>query len=99
VIAVVLSGWLDDGTHGLAIVKRHGGIAIVQSQEDAQVPDMPASAARAVPVDYVLPAREMGAVIAHLVRNGTPARSPEPRRAAGRRAAADPPPPGTRRTS
>ena len=68
VIGVVLSGSLDDGTHGLAVVKRHGGIAIVQSAEDAQVPQMPASAAHAVAVDHVLPAARMASVIASLVR-------------------------------
>src|SRR5215475_6533891 len=96
VIAVVLSGGLDDGTHGLVVVKRHGGIAIVQSEEDALVPHMPVSAANAVAVDYVIPAAKMAPVIAGLV--GKPQRSAS-RRAAARptakkkKAAADPPPP------
>src|SRR5262249_46257887 len=94
VIAVVLSGSLDDGTHGLAVVKSHGGVAIVQSQEDALVPDMPVSAANAVEADYVIPASQMAGVIASLV--GKPHRVT--RRAsssakARERAAADPPPP------
>src|SRR5262245_61662946 len=93
VIAVVLSGSLDDGTHGLVVVKRHGGIAIVQSEEDALVPQMPASAASAVDVDYVLPASEMGAVIARLVSTADPASSREPARPVGAGADADPPPP------
>jgi len=96
VIAIVLSGSLDDGTHGLAVVKDHGGIAIVQSEEDALVPHMPVSAAHAVAVDYVIPAAKMAPVIAGLV--GKPQRSAS-RRAAARptakkkKAAADPPPP------
>src|SRR5262245_30272851 len=47
VIAIVLSGSLADGTHGLAMVKSHGGVAIVQLEEDALVPHMPVSAATA----------------------------------------------------
>ena len=84
-IAIVLSGSLDDGTHGLAVVKDRGGIAIVQSEEDALVPHMPVSAAHAVAVDYVLPAGEMAGVIAGLVgkshRTGARGRQPgRPRR-------------------
>jgi len=96
VIAIVLSGSLDDGTHGLAVVKDRGGIALVQSEEDALVPHMPVSAARAVVVDYVVPAAEMPGVIAGLV--GKSHRIAD-RRAAARstakkkKAAADPPPP------
>jgi two-component system chemotaxis response regulator CheB len=96
VIAIVLSGSLDDGTHGLAVVKSRGGIAIVQSEEDALVPHMPVSAAHAVAVDYVLPASEMARVIAGLV--GKSHRTAARRAAAGsaarkKKAAADPPPP------
>src|SRR5262245_10303543 len=94
VIAIVLSGSLDDGTHGLALVKRQGGVAIVQSEADAQVPHMPVSAANAVAVDHVIAASEMAGVIAGLV--GKPHRVT--RRRAGsaparQRAASDPPPP------
>src|SRR5262245_19915618 len=95
VIAVVLSGSLDDGTHGLAVVKSHGGVAIVQSEEDALVPHMPVSAAHAVAVDYVIPASQMAAVIAGLVRK--PQRVSRRSKGASskkkRAAAGDPPPP------
>jgi two-component system chemotaxis response regulator CheB len=94
VIAVVLSGSMDDGTHGLAVVKSHGGIAIVQSEEDALVPHMPVSAAHAVAVDHVIPASRMAAVIAGLV--GKPhrvARRSKEARSRKKRAAGDPPPP------
>jgi two-component system chemotaxis response regulator CheB len=95
VIAIVLSGSLDDGTHGLAVVKQHGGIAIVQSEEDALVPHMPVSAAHAVAVDYVIPAAEMPRVIAGLVGKSrrTAARRPPAGSTAKKKAAADPPPP------
>ena len=38
---VILSGGLDDGVAGLAAIKRHGGAAIVQTPEDACVPNLP----------------------------------------------------------
>jgi len=94
VIAIVLSGSLDDGTHGLAVVKSHGGVAIVQSEEDALVPHMPLSAASAVAVDHVIPASQMAPVIAGLV--GKPrrvSRRGKETSAKKRRAGADPPPP------
>lgn len=57
VIAVVVSGNLDDGTTGLLEVKQQGGIAIVQDPDEAPYAGMPASAIQEVPgVDYVLPA-------------------------------------------
>lgn len=55
VIGVVLSGNLDDGTAGLAAIKRCNGIAIVQDPEDAPFPGMPTSAIEHVDVDRILP--------------------------------------------
>jgi two-component system chemotaxis response regulator CheB len=68
VIAVVLSGYLDDGAVGLAAVKDQGGIAIVQDPKDASVPDMPRSALRAVDPDFILPASRIGNTIVELVQ-------------------------------
>ena len=61
VIGVILSGMLDDGTAGLLAIKRCGGIALVQSPEEALYSQMPQSALNNVPVDYCLPVRKMSA--------------------------------------
>jgi two-component system chemotaxis response regulator CheB len=63
VLGIVLSGALDDGTNGLALIKRHGGIAVVQTPEDAAVESMPLSAIRNVEVDHVVPAAAMAALV------------------------------------
>ena len=66
VIAIVLSGALDDGTAGLCTVKRYGGIAIVQDPNDAEVPSMPENAMREVEVDYCLPATALANLLIEL---------------------------------
>ena len=66
VIGVVLTGNLDDGTAGLAAIKRHGGIAIVQDPQDALFPSMPASAIEHVAVDHVLPLARIGSTLVQL---------------------------------
>ncbi len=53
-IGVVLTGVLDDGTAGLAAIKRCGGLAIVQDPATATAPDMPRSALENVEVDHCL---------------------------------------------
>jgi two-component system chemotaxis response regulator CheB len=67
VIGVVLSGSLDDGTHGLLQIKRAGGVTIVQSPEDALQRQMPESAIDRVNVHHILPAGEIGSLLAKLV--------------------------------
>jgi two-component system chemotaxis response regulator CheB len=68
VIGIVLSGSLDDGTAGLWAVKDRGGLAIVQSPEDAGHPSMPESALRHVQVDCTLPVTAMPALLQQLTR-------------------------------
>jgi two-component system, chemotaxis family, protein-glutamate methylesterase/glutaminase len=65
-IGVILSGLLDDGSMGLWYIKRRGGIAIVQSPEDARYPSMPENALRHVNVDYRLPAADIGVLLSSL---------------------------------
>jgi two-component system, chemotaxis family, protein-glutamate methylesterase/glutaminase len=73
VIGGILSGLLDDGAAGLLSVKRCGGVAFVQSRQDAVEPEMPERAAEALDgsLDGAMSAEAMGAKMAALV--GTPA--------------------------
>jgi two-component system chemotaxis response regulator CheB len=68
VVGIVLTGNLDDGTSGLAAIKRHGGLSLVQSPEDALFPSMPQSAIEHMVVDRVAPIRNMWPVIDALIR-------------------------------
>lgn len=67
VIAVVLTGNLDDGTAGLAVVKRHRGTAVVQDPTEADYPGMPKSAIASVAVDHVLPLAEIAPLLVDMV--------------------------------
>jgi two-component system, chemotaxis family, protein-glutamate methylesterase/glutaminase len=53
-IGVVLSGMRDDGAEGLALIKRCGGIAIVQDPKEALYPSMPEAALDNLTVDRVV---------------------------------------------
>jgi two-component system chemotaxis response regulator CheB len=53
VVAVVLTGMLDDGTAGLAAVRERGGLAIIQDPEEALYSSMPRSALRHAGADFV----------------------------------------------
>lgn len=74
VIAVVLSGNLDDGTAGLAAVRRRGGVAVVQHPEDALYPGMPASAAAHVDVHHLPALSEIAPLLVRLVNEPLPER-------------------------
>jgi len=66
-IAVVLSGYLDDGTVGLQAIKACNGIAVVQDPAEAAAPDMPASALQYTAVDFVRPASDIASTLVELV--------------------------------
>jgi two-component system chemotaxis response regulator CheB len=63
-IGVILTGRLDDGAAGLAMVKASGGLALVQDPEDATAPDMPRAALASTVVDYCLDIDGLAAAIA-----------------------------------
>jgi two-component system chemotaxis response regulator CheB len=76
VVGVILSGVLDDGMEGLAFVKRHGGVAVVQRPEDAEYDGMPTSALEQIDVDHSLPAADIGALLARLADEHVPGSVP-----------------------
>lgn len=72
VTGVVLTGNLDDGTAGLAAIKKCGGAAVAQDPQEADYPGMPASAIANVDVDHVLPAGEIGDRLGRLLYEPRP---------------------------
>jgi two-component system chemotaxis response regulator CheB len=94
VVGVVLTGSLTDGTAGLAAVKNAGGLAIVQDPDEAFASSMPHSARAGVAVDYVLPLRSIGPLLASLTREerrAPPAAFTESAEAPGQGRASDSP--------
>lgn len=67
VIAVVLTGMLDDGTIGMQAVHRCGGICIVQDPADAAYPEMPRSVLAGTQVDHCVPLAELAPLLVRLV--------------------------------
>src|SRR4051794_18781245 len=72
VVGVILSGSLDDGTAGLAAIKQRGGVAVVQSPEEALFAGMPRSALESVAVDHCLPAAETPPLLVELANTPVP---------------------------
>ena len=77
-IGVILSGALNDGTAGLAEIKRRGGLAFVQHPDEAELRSMPEKALEQVAVDGVLLVDQIGPAIVNATRDHPPGR---PRRA------------------
>lgn len=80
-VGVVLSGTQDDGTAGLKELRRNGGLAVVQSPEDAMYAAMPKHAIDSAEPDHVLDIPGIVALLVELDGSGEPNR--EPRRASG----------------
>ena len=72
-IAVVLTGYGIDGAEGAQVLRRLGGIVLVQDDATSTCPDMPRAARRAGAVDRVLPLGDIAAELETLVGDGVPA--------------------------
>lgn len=67
VIGIVLTGALDDGTSGMWMIKRLGGLTLCQDPEEAVFPEMPSSVKEYVEIDYSVKVTGMGALLTRLV--------------------------------
>ena len=66
-IAVVLTGTGSDGTGGVLVIKRMGGVVIVQDSATAEFPGMPLSAIATGAADWILPLDEIAPTLVKLV--------------------------------
>jgi two-component system chemotaxis response regulator CheB len=88
VIAVLLSGSLDDGTAGFQVVKQAGGQTLVQDPEEALYRGIIDSAIAGAPVDAILPVARLAAEIERRV-GGEPAAELSPKGGAAADSLAD----------
>jgi two-component system chemotaxis response regulator CheB len=79
VIGIILTGLLDDGTSGMASIKRSGGIAIVQDPNEADHPDMPVSVLENVEVDHIESLSRMGSLLEEIISKTEPMEVEVPR--------------------
>ena len=66
-VGILLTGANDDGVMGVAAIKKHGGLTIVQDPATAEADYMPRAALAAIKVDHVLPVTEIGPFLARLI--------------------------------
>jgi two-component system chemotaxis response regulator CheB len=67
VVAVVLSGALDDGTAGMIAVRSRGGVGLAQDPADAMYSSMPQHAAEVGGAEHVVPVEKMSALLSELL--------------------------------
>jgi two-component system chemotaxis response regulator CheB len=60
---VLLTGANQDGAEGMAQIRRHGGLAIVQDPQEAQAAAMPSHAIARGAAQLVLPLAQIGALL------------------------------------
>jgi len=73
VIAVQLTGMLDDGVAGLEAVRRCGGLVVVQDPDDAEFDEMPRRALEALDADHVVTIDALPALLETLADETAPA--------------------------
>jgi two-component system chemotaxis response regulator CheB len=78
VVGVLLSGALTDGVAGLLAVRSSGGVGVIQDPSDALVPSLPENAFRVAGADYVVPVRDVPALLVRLVQEPLPASGSDP---------------------
>jgi two-component system chemotaxis response regulator CheB len=78
VIGVVLSGLLSDGAAGLNVIKRCGGITLVQDPAEAVADEMPRRAMESTTVDLCVPSGRIGDVLSDLAREAPGKAPPAP---------------------
>jgi two-component system chemotaxis response regulator CheB len=78
IIAVILTGMLEDGTSGMSAVKKSGGIGIVQNPADAEFSSMPLSVLSNIEVDYQADLLAIPQIITSILSNPLPAAIPIP---------------------
>lgn len=66
-IGVTLTGAGSDGARGLAAIRDHGGITIIQDPEDAECRSMPSQALLLVTPDYLMPLDGIAPLLIELV--------------------------------
>lgn len=78
-IGILLTGYLDDGTAGMKVIQRCGGICIIQDPADAEYADMPQNALNQLKPDYCLPIAEMGGLLYQLINRKIGKQKPIPK--------------------
>ena len=69
-IAVVLTGADSDGSGGVPVIKRMGGVVIAQEPTTADIPGMPRSAIETGAVDMIVPLNQIASTLISLVVGG-----------------------------
>lgn len=67
-IGIILSGMLDDGTSGMASIKRSGGTCMAQDPNEAEYPDMSLSVINNMEVDHVPTLKDIGPLINQIIK-------------------------------
>ena len=66
-VAILLTGTGHDGTEGVKIIKKNGGITIAQSPQEAEYKSMPLAAINTNRIDYVLKSEQITAFLPDII--------------------------------